>query len=129
MTLASLAIQLLNGLASASASFLVAAGLTLIFGVTRIVNFAHGSLFMLGAYLAYSLGGAWAEASGAGSLAFWGGALTAALCVAILGALTATRVIESVTTSVPKICSGRVRRDSPAQSRCWATRSPNTIFS
>ena len=87
MTLASLAIQLLNGLASASASFLVAAGLTLIFGVTRIVNFAHGSLFMLGAYLAYSLGGAWAEASGAGSLAFWGGALTAALCVAILGAL------------------------------------------
>jgi branched-chain amino acid transport system permease protein len=35
--------------------FLVAAGLSLIFGVTRIVNFAHGSFFMLGVYVAYSL--------------------------------------------------------------------------
>ena len=53
MTLASLAVQLLNGLASASSLFLIAAGLTLIFGVTRIVNFAHGSFFMLGS--AYTL--------------------------------------------------------------------------
>ena len=44
----SIFIQLLNGLASASTLFLVAAGLSLIFGVTRIVNFAHGSLYMLG---------------------------------------------------------------------------------
>ena len=51
---ASLAVQLLNGLASASSLFLISAGLTLIFGVTRIVNFAHGSFFMLGAYVAYS---------------------------------------------------------------------------
>ena len=51
MTAASLAVQLLNGLASASSLFLVAAGLTLIFGVTRVVNFAHGSLAMLGAYV------------------------------------------------------------------------------
>jgi branched-chain amino acid transport system permease protein len=50
-----LAIQALTGLASASALFLVAAGLTVIFGVTRIVNFAHGSLFMLGAYVGWSL--------------------------------------------------------------------------
>ena len=48
-------IQFLEGLASASSLFLVAAGLSLIFGVTRIVNFAHGSLYMLGAYLAWSL--------------------------------------------------------------------------
>ena len=87
MTLASLAIQLLNGLASASALFLVAVGLTLIFGVTRVVNFAHGSLYMLGAYLAYSIGGAWAATGGAGPLAFWGGALAAAVCVALVGAL------------------------------------------
>ena len=46
MSAAALAIQLLNGLASASSLFLVAAGLTLIFGVSRIVNFAHGSLYM-----------------------------------------------------------------------------------
>ena len=87
MTLASLTIQLLNGLASASALFLVAAGLTLIFGVTRVVNFAHGSLFMLGAYLAYSLGGAWTAAQSGSPLAFWGGAAAAAICVAVLGAL------------------------------------------
>ena len=58
MSAAALAIQLLNGLASASSLFLVAAGLTLIFGVTRIVNFAHGSFYMLGAYLAYAIGAA-----------------------------------------------------------------------
>jgi branched-chain amino acid transport system permease protein len=45
-------IQFLNGLASASSLFLLAAGLSLIFGVSRIVNFAHGSLYMLGMYLA-----------------------------------------------------------------------------
>jgi branched-chain amino acid transport system permease protein len=43
-------LQFLNGLAGASSLFLVAAGLSLIFGVSRIVNFAHGSLYMLGAY-------------------------------------------------------------------------------
>src|SRR5450756_2607706 len=43
------AIQLLNGLSYASILFLMAAGLTLIFGVTRIVNFAYASFFMLGA--------------------------------------------------------------------------------
>jgi len=53
--MSSIAIQLLNGLASASTLFLVAAGLSLIFGVTRIVNFAHGSLYMLGIYCAYTL--------------------------------------------------------------------------
>ena len=37
-------VQLLTGLAGASSLFLVASGLSIIFGVTRIVNFAHGSL-------------------------------------------------------------------------------------
>jgi branched-chain amino acid transport system permease protein len=50
-------LQFLNGLAAASSLFLVAAGLSLIFGVTRIVNFAHGSLYMLGMYLAVWLSG------------------------------------------------------------------------
>jgi branched-chain amino acid transport system permease protein len=54
MDIASFLVQALNGLASASSLFLVAAGLSLIFGVTRIVNFAHGSFFMLGVYVAYS---------------------------------------------------------------------------
>ena len=50
-----LVVQFLNGLASASALFLVASGLSIIFGVTRVVNFAHGSFYMLGAYIAYTL--------------------------------------------------------------------------
>jgi branched-chain amino acid transport system permease protein len=55
MDIASFLVQALNGLASASSLFMVAAGLSLIFGVTRIVNFAHGSFFMLGVYVAYAL--------------------------------------------------------------------------
>jgi branched-chain amino acid transport system permease protein len=49
-----LAIQILNSLFYASVLFLIAAGLSLIFGVMRIVNLAHGSLFAIGAYI-----GAW----------------------------------------------------------------------
>ena len=48
-------IHLLTGLAGASSLFLVASGLTVIFGVTRVVNFAHGSLYMLGAYIGWTL--------------------------------------------------------------------------
>lgn len=48
-------VQMLNGLASASSLFIIAAGLTIVFGVTRIVNFAHGSFYMLGAYFAVTL--------------------------------------------------------------------------
>jgi branched-chain amino acid transport system permease protein len=53
--LTALLIQLLTGLAGASSLFLVAAGLTVIFGVTRVVNFSHGSLFMLGAYIGWTI--------------------------------------------------------------------------
>ena len=52
MSAAAVLLQFLNGLAAASSLFLVASGLSLIFGVSRIVNFAHGSLYMLGMYLA-----------------------------------------------------------------------------
>ncbi len=50
-----LLVQLLTGLSSAASLFLVAAGLTVIFGVTRVVNFSHGSLTMLGAYIGWSV--------------------------------------------------------------------------
>ncbi len=55
MSLSFMIAQFLNGLASASSLFIVASGLTIVFGVTRIVNFAHGSLYMLGAYFAVTL--------------------------------------------------------------------------
>ncbi|MEO7709548.1 MAG: ABC transporter permease, partial [Caldimonas sp.] len=82
MTLDSALLQILTGLASASALFLVGCGLSLIFGVTRIVNFAHGSFYMLGLYAAVSLTGWFAP----GPLGFWGSVLLAALAVAVLGA-------------------------------------------
>ncbi|MGO8920596.1 MAG: branched-chain amino acid ABC transporter permease [Stellaceae bacterium] len=48
-------IQLLNGVQLGLLLFLVASGLTLIFGIMGIINLAHGSFYMLGAYLAFSL--------------------------------------------------------------------------
>src|SRR3712207_5880509 len=71
---------LINGLASASSLFLVAAGLSIIFGVTRIVNFAHGSFYMLGAFVAYSL----AERL-SGAVGFWAAVAGAALAAGVLG--------------------------------------------
>ena len=77
MSSSAVLLQFLNGLAGASSLFLVAAGLSLIFGVTRIVNFAHGSLYMLGMYLAVWL---------AARIGFWAAVPLAALAVAALGA-------------------------------------------
>ena len=77
-----LAFQAVDGLASASGLFFVAAGLSLIFGVTRIINIAHGSLYMLGTYIAVTLATAMD-----GALGFWGGIVAAALIVGVLGAL------------------------------------------
>ncbi|GAB2486335.1 ABC transporter permease [Comamonas humi] len=85
MSFSGLLVQLLNGLAGASSLFLVAAGLSLIFGVTRIVNFAHGSLYMVGLYAAYRL--AEALAPWGDGWAFWLAIPLAALGVGLLGAV------------------------------------------
>jgi branched-chain amino acid transport system permease protein len=77
VTSSAVLLQFLNGLAGASSLFLVAAGLSLIFGVSRIVNFAHGSLYMLGMYAAV-----WLSAR----IGFWAAVPIAALAVAALGA-------------------------------------------
>ena len=84
-------VQLLNGLASASSLFLVAAGLSLIFGVTRIVNFAHGSFYMVGVYVAYTLVSLWSSALG-----FWVSLLLAAVIVGVLGALTEILLLRRI---------------------------------
>ena len=75
-------IQFLTGLAGASALFLVAAGLSIIFGVTRVVNFAHGSFYMLGAYIAITVVRWW----DGGALGFWGAVIGAAIAVGVVGA-------------------------------------------
>jgi branched-chain amino acid transport system permease protein len=88
-------VQGLNGLAAASSLFLVAAGLSLIFGVTRIVNFAHGSFFMLGIYLAYSLVEHLGRAWGLGAW-YWPLMLVAALATGALGALVEVLVLRRI---------------------------------
>jgi branched-chain amino acid transport system permease protein len=73
-----LIIQTVNGVVTGMILALVASGLTLIFGIMDVVNFAHGELFMLGAYLGFVV------FVGTGS--FWLALIGAALVVAILGA-------------------------------------------
>ena len=90
MAIDAVLLQVLTGLASASALFLVASGLSLIFGVTRIVNFAHGSFYMLGLYAAVAL----ASALPAGPLGFWGAVVLAALAVAAVGAALEVLVLR-----------------------------------
>jgi len=97
VSLASLLGQLLNGLAGASSLFLVAAGLSLVFGVTRVVNFAHGSLYMLGLYVAYSL----IAAFGGGFVAFWGAIALAAALVAVVGLVIEIAVLRRIYRAQP----------------------------
>jgi branched-chain amino acid transport system permease protein len=80
-------LQFLNGLAGASSLFLIAAGLSLIFGVSRIVNFAHGSLYMLGMYIAVWL---------AAKVGFWASVPLAALAVGALGALVEVALLRRI---------------------------------
>jgi len=91
MDLSGFVVQLLNGLAGASSLFLVSAGLSLIFGVTRIVNFAHGSFFMVGIYLAYTLVPRFAD-----TLGFWPALLCAAVLVGVLGAVVELTLMRRI---------------------------------
>ncbi|MCZ8095470.1 MAG: ABC transporter permease [Acidovorax sp.] len=91
MSFSGLVVQLLNGLASASSLFLVAAGLSLIFGVMRIVNFAHGSFFMLGIYLAYTLVERLAP-----TLGFWPALLLAPVATGLLGAVVEVALLRRI---------------------------------
>lgn len=75
--------QSLSGLTAAMFLFLIASGLSLIFGVLRVLNFAHGSFYMLGAYLTYQA----VQWAGTGPGSFWWAVLGAALGVAALGGL------------------------------------------
>ena len=81
------AIQFLNGLSYATTLFLMAAGLTLIFGVTRIVNFAHGSFFMLGALLAAHWVTNWYPAWGESAALYTIAMLLGAVCAGLAGAI------------------------------------------
>jgi len=83
--------QLLTGLANAGALFMVASGLSLIFGVTRIVNFAHGSFYMLGAYVGYTM-----MQILPGMFGFWLSILLAGIIVGFIGVIVEICVLRPV---------------------------------
>src|SRR5882762_2223348 len=91
MTFSAFLFQALNGLSTASGLFFIAVGLSLIFGVTRIINIAHGSLYMLGIYLAYTL-----ATTVGGGLGFWGGIVAAAAVVAAIGAVIEVTLLRRI---------------------------------
>lgn len=74
----------MGGLTNAMFLFLIASGLSLVFGVMRVINFAHGSFYMIGAYLAWQAV-QWLHPTGG---RFWLAALLAALGVGLLGVVT-----------------------------------------
>jgi branched-chain amino acid transport system permease protein len=83
--------QLLTGLANAGALFMVASGLSLIFGVTRVVNFAHGSFYMLGAYVGYTL-----LQVLPGIVGFWVAVVLAGVIVGLIGVIVEMLVLRPV---------------------------------
>ncbi len=82
-----LAISLLNGVSYGLLLFMLSAGLTLIFSLMGVLNFAHASFYMLGAYLAHSVSQVWG---------FWPALLLAPLLVGALGAAFEHGVLRRV---------------------------------
>ncbi|MCL4745695.1 MAG: branched-chain amino acid ABC transporter permease [Burkholderiaceae bacterium] len=87
-------IQVLNGLVYGGLIYVMAVGLVLIFGLRRVVNFAHGSLFMMGAYIGFSV---------ASVFGFWIGLLTSVVVLAMLGALLDRAVFRPLQREDPKV--------------------------
>jgi branched-chain amino acid transport system permease protein len=79
MSLSSFLIQVLMGLTEGANLILLATGLTLVFGMMQVINFAHSAFFMLGAYMAYVMYHAVGD--------FWTGLLLAPVAMALLGAV------------------------------------------
>ena len=80
ITLAALSITLLVGLSRAMILFIVTSGLSFVLGVLRVPNVAHGSLYMIGAFVAYSI----STLFGGGSIGFWLALIVAPLVVALV---------------------------------------------
>ena len=87
-----IAVQVMSGLSVAMFLFLVSVGMSLIFGVTRIVNLAHGAFYMVGAYLMVTL----VEVLPEHMLSFWIALLVAPLGVAALGGLVEIGLLRRI---------------------------------
>jgi branched-subunit amino acid ABC-type transport system permease component len=84
------ALFVMAGLSQASILFIVAAGLSLVFGALRVINMAHGSLYMIGAFLTTAVVGFTAGHT----LGFWAALLVAPLAAAVIGGLIEILVLK-----------------------------------
>lgn len=89
MTLETFVVVLVSGLSGAALLFLVSSGLTLVFGALRLINMAHGSLYMLGAFLAVAIVGTLS-----GALGFAGGVVAASVAVGVIGGLIEIAILR-----------------------------------
>src|SRR5207249_10541105 len=87
-----IAVQVMSGLSVAMFLFLVSVGMSLIFGVTRIVNLAHGSFYMVGAYLMVTL----VETLPANQAMFWVALALAPLGVGLLGGVIEVTLLRRI---------------------------------
>jgi branched-chain amino acid transport system permease protein len=84
--------QFISGLCRAMILFLMASGLTLVFGVMRVVNFAHGSFYMWGAYMAFSITQAFASTPAS----FWIALIAAPVGVSLVGGLVEYTLLRRI---------------------------------
>lgn len=89
--LSMLFVQFVSGLTTAMVLFLLASGLTLVFGVMNVINFAHGAFYMLGAYLAFTL-----TQSLSGAIGFWAALLIAPTIVSIVGGVVEIGLLRRI---------------------------------
>src|SRR5690242_5908097 len=83
------ALGLFNGVSYGMLLFLMAAGLTLVFSMLGMLNFAHPAFYMLGAYFAYTI----AQLLGLG---YWCGLIAAPLCCAVIGSIVERFLLRRV---------------------------------
>ena len=86
--------QVLNGLTLGGIYGLVALGLTLVYGILHVPNFAHGGFYMIGAFVAFQAMVAW-------SWGYWAAMLTAAIAVAVLGIVSERLIFHPLRKASP----------------------------
>jgi branched-chain amino acid transport system permease protein len=91
LDLSMLFIQFISGLSRAMILFLMASGLTIVFGVMRVINFAHGAFYMLGAFMAFTL-----TRTLTGLIGFWCTLLIAPTVVCLIGGLVEVILLRRI---------------------------------
>lgn len=89
----SVVLIIIGGMTKASIYFMVAAGLTLVFGVGKVINFAHGSFYVLAMYISYSIA---VGLFGGGPYSFWYALLLAPIVLGIIGLIIERYLISRV---------------------------------